>query len=227
MTERVTLTGRFVRLEPLTMAHAAGLAAAATERSTYAYTWVPDGLAGAEQYIGDALAEEAAGRQLPFATIRLDGAGGTVVGGTVVGGTVVGTTRFMDTAPWRWGPEGAGRQRVGVPDTVEIGSTWLAASAQRSAVNTEAKLLMLGHAFDVWGVHAVRLKTDARNDRSRTAIARLGATFEGVLRAHMPASDGTVRDTAMFSITAAEWPGVRADLEARLAGGPSGDTSPP
>ncbi len=209
MPDRVTLTGRFVRLEPLTMAHAAGLAAAAVDRATYAYTWVPDGLAEAEAFVDEALAEERAGRQLPFATVRR----------TDRGDQVVGSTRFIDTTPWRWPPVGAGRQRVGVPDTVEIGHTWLAASAQRSPVNTEAKLLMLAHAFDRWQVYRVRLKTDARNDRSRAAIARLGATMEGILRAHQPGADGTVRDSAMFSITADEWPAVRANLAARLAAG--------
>ncbi|HVX21476.1 MAG TPA: GNAT family protein [Acidimicrobiales bacterium] len=208
MAERVTLAGRYVRLEPLTVAHAADLAAAAVDRSTYAYTWVPDGPRGAEAYVADALAEEAAGNHLPFATVRLpDGAGGE---------QVVGSTRFIDTAPWQWPPWAADRQRAGVPDAVEIGHTWLAAAAQRTVVNTEAKLLMLTHAFDTWEVYRVRLKTDARNARSRAAIERLGATLEGVLRAAQPAADGTVRDTAMFSITAAEWPAVRADLRARL-----------
>jgi RimJ/RimL family protein N-acetyltransferase len=97
-----------------------------------------------------------------------------------------------------------------------IGSTWLAASAQRTAVNTEAKLLMLTHAFDVWGVHRVTLKTDARNARSRSSIQRLGAVFEGVRRVHVPAADGTLRDTAYYSIVAAEWPAVRDGLLERV-----------
>jgi len=200
----VTLIGRYVRLEPLTMAHAADLAAAAVDRSTYAYTWVPDGVGEAETFVADALAEEAAGNHLPFATVALPD------------DRVVGSTRFIDTAPWQWPPWAADRQRTGVPDVVEIGHTWLAAGAQRTAVNTEAKLLMLTHAFDTWQVYRVRLKTDARNARSRAAIERLGATFEGILRAHQPGADGTVRDSAMFSITAADWPAVRANLQARL-----------
>ena len=99
---------------------------------------------------------------------------------------------------------------------VEIGWTWLAAAAQRTPINTEAKLLMLAHAFDHWRVHRVSLMTDARNQRSRNAILRLGARFDGVLRAARPASDGAIRDTAAFSILEAEWPAVRANLEARL-----------
>ena len=111
---------------------------------------------------------------------------------------------------------------VGVPDderpptVVEIGSTWYAASAQRTALNAEVKLLLLSHAFDVWEVLRVTLKTDARNERSRAAIERLGARHEGIRRAHTIASDGTVRDTAYYSIVAAEWPAVREGLRRRL-----------
>ena len=93
---------------------------------------------------------------------------------------------------------------------------WLAASAQRTPVNTEAKLLMLAHAFEAWRVHRVSFMTDARNERSRRAILRLGARFDGILRAARPASDGAIRDTAAFSILEAEWPAVRGNLEARL-----------
>ncbi len=99
---------------------------------------------------------------------------------------------------------------------MEIGSTWLAASAQGSYVNPEIKLLMLRHAFDTWRVRRVTFKTDARNEQSRRAIARLGATFEGVLRAHKFASDGTVRDTACFSILRDEWPAVQQELVQRV-----------
>ena len=106
------------------------------------------------------------------------------------------------------------------PDEVEIGGTWLAASAQRSAINTEAKLLMLSHAFEVWQVNRVALATDARNERSRAAIERIGATFEGVLRRHRwsfaPGESGQPRDTAIFSIVPSEWPDVKARLTARL-----------
>jgi RimJ/RimL family protein N-acetyltransferase len=204
----VTLHGRFVRLEPLARDHGPALAAAAAvDRSTFAYTWVPDGDASAAAYVDDALAEEAAGNHLPFAVVRLDGPGGD---------EVVGSTRFIDTAPWRWGVAYPERQRTGVPDAVEIGHTWLGASAQRTVVNTEAKLLLLAHAFETWGVYRVRLKTDARNHRSKAAISRLGAQLDGILRAHQPGADGTVRDSASFSIVADEWPTVRDGLRRRL-----------
>ena len=106
------------------------------------------------------------------------------------------------------------------PDTVEIGATWLAVSAQRTGINTEAKLLMLTHAFEAWNVRRVSLITDARNQQSRTAIARLGAQFEGILRAHRIGSDGSVRDSARFSIIAEEWPAVRARLRQMVADRP-------
>jgi len=127
----------------------------------------------------------------------------------------VGSTSYLGAERWRW-PAGSPRQRTDRPDVVEIGATWLAASAQRTRCNTEAKLLMLAHAFDVWQVHRVSLKTDARNMTSRRAIERLGARLEGVRRADMPGSDGSVRDSAYYSIVRAEWPEVRQRLEAAL-----------
>lgn len=200
MIEPVVLTGRVVRLEPLEPAHVEALTAAAAEdRSTYGYTWVPADAAEMAEYVATALAEQAAGRHLPFAVRSL------------ATGAVVGSTRFLDIECWD-GP---------TPTVVEIGSTWLAASAQRSAVNTEAKLLLLTHAFEVWGVVRVTLKTDARNARSRAAIERVGGRFEGVRRAHMPATDGGVRDTAYFSIVAEEWPDVRAGLVRRRSATPA------
>jgi RimJ/RimL family protein N-acetyltransferase len=207
MVERVVLAGRVVRLEPLSFEHVPGLVAAAAERREhYTWSWVPSGEEQVVRYVSGALAEEEAGHHLPFVHVRLDTA------------AVAGTTRFADIEPWQW-PPGSAMQRVDRPDTVEIGYTWLAASAQRTGINTEAKLLMLTHAFDVWGVHAVFLKTDARNVRSRNAILRIGAQFEGVRRAHSPAVDGTPRDSAYFSIVAAEWPAVRAQLEQLCARG--------
>jgi RimJ/RimL family protein N-acetyltransferase len=131
-------------------------------------------------------------------------------------GRVVGATRFFNIEFWPWPPDNVNQRGVDRPDVVEIGWTWLAAAAQRTPVNTEAKLLMLAHAFDHWRVHRVSLMTDARNQRSRNAILRLGARFDGVLRAARPASDGTIRDTAAFSILEEEWRAVRANLEARL-----------
>jgi len=114
----------------------------------------------------------------------------------------------MDIDYWEGSP---------VPSVLEIGGTWLTASAQRTGVNTEAKLLMLRHAFDTWDAERITFKTDARNARSRAAIERVGAQFEGIRRVHLRASDGGVRDTAYYSIIRAEWPDVRTGLEARLA----------
>jgi RimJ/RimL family protein N-acetyltransferase len=202
----LALSGRRVRLEPLFREHVTLLVAAASEsRETYRLTSVPDGAEAMGRYVQVALAERDRGVSVPFATVDL------------ARGAVVGSTRFMNIETWTW-PSG---ERAGpVPsvsfEAAEIGSTWLAASAQRTAVNTEAKLLMLTHAFEVWRLRRVNLKTDARNVRSRSAIERLGARPDGVLRAQMPAFDGGVRDTAIYSILASEWPAVKAALVARL-----------
>ncbi len=202
--ENLTLSGRHVRLEPLTLEHVPALVGAASEsRATYLYSIVPDGEAAMRTYVEAALAARAAGEHLPFATLRAHD------------GRVIGTTRFSDLVPWVW-PSGDPHQRHDRPDVAEIGHTWLAASAQHTGANTEAKALMLRHAFEVWRVHLVRLRTDRRNLRSRAAIERLGARFEGVLRADRPGVDGTVRDSAFYSITRDEWPTVR-DRLSRLA----------
>jgi RimJ/RimL family protein N-acetyltransferase len=196
LVEPVALVGRVVRLEPVAFEHVAALAAAASEdRTTYRWTPVPDGVDQFRRLVEHAVSERDAGRRLTFATMTVDG-------------RVVGSTSFLDPQSW---PGGGGRL-----DSVEIGATWIAASAQRTAVNTEAKFLMLAHAFDVLGVQRVVLNTDARNDRSRAAIARLGATFEGVLRGFRYGVEGTPRDTATFAIPLRDWPEVRERLVARL-----------
>ncbi|HYB69463.1 MAG TPA: GNAT family protein [Candidatus Bathyarchaeia archaeon] len=205
VVEPVVLEGRHVRLEPLAKAHAAGLAAAAAgSRRTYGFTTVPQGEVEAAAYIEVALGEQAAWRSLPFATIDR------------AREMVVGSTRFLNIEFWPWPTGNANQRGVDRPDVVEIGATWLGESAQRTPINTEAKLLMLEHAFDRWRVHRVSLMTDARNQRSRDAIMRLGARFDGVLRAARPASDGAIRDTAAFSILESEWPAIRSKLRARL-----------
>jgi RimJ/RimL family protein N-acetyltransferase len=179
------------------------LRAATEDRETFSFSPVPDTEAGMIAYVQSALNEQAAGRHLPF------------VSHSFAQNRVVGATRFHELEPWRW-PEGDQRQRRDRPDVTEIGATWLAASAQRTACNTEAKFLMLAHAFEVWHVHRVAFRTDRRNDRSRTAIERLGAQFDGILRAERPGTDGTIRDSAFYSILAAEWPNVKAGLVSRL-----------
>jgi N-acetyltransferase len=202
MVDRAELRGEHVVLTPMERADGAELLAAASEdRRTYAFTWVPHDDASMREYVDDALAEERANDGLPY-TIRLR-----------ENGRAVGTSRYLDLDFW----DDDGDPNV--PSVVEIGSTWLAASVQGTSVNPETKLLMLSHAFDTWRVHRVTFKTDARNEQSRRAIARLGAQFEGIRRAHRIGSDGAIRDSAYFSIVRAEWPAVRDGLLARLSGG--------
>jgi RimJ/RimL family protein N-acetyltransferase len=198
------LVGRHVRLEALERAHAASLVAAANEaRGTYAFTIVPADLAGMEAYVATALAERDAGQSLPFVVRDATGA-------------IVGSTRFMCIEYWQWWGGAPPEPRPHGPDAVEIGFTWYAERVQRTALNTEAKLLLCTHAFERWRVRRVTWKTDARNERSRAAIARLGARLDGVLRAHRPGSDNTVRSTAFFSMLAEEWPEAREKLGQRL-----------
>jgi RimJ/RimL family protein N-acetyltransferase len=197
--EPVVLSGTHVRLEPLRVEHVPGLAVAAAEdRTTYNWTMVPKSEAELLATVGHAERERLAGGRLGFATVHLPDE------------RILGSTSFLDPQRWPGGPPGRGL------DSIEIGATWLAASAQRTVVNTEAKLLMLTHAFDVYGVQRVVLNTDARNERSRAAIARIGATFEGVLHGFRYGVEGTPRDTATYAIPAPEWPAVRAQLAARL-----------
>jgi RimJ/RimL family protein N-acetyltransferase len=203
-SDPATLSGQHVRLEPLARAHVPGLVAAAAEDpSLYNWTTIPADPAGMMRYVDTAVRWREEGTALPFATVRL------------ADGKVIGSTRFFLIECWEW-PAGHPEARRGGPDGCEIGYTWLAASAIRTAANTEAKLLMLEHAFERWRVHRVCFHTDMRNERSRNALARLGAVFEGTLRAHRLASDIIPRDSARFSIIAAEWPGVRQRLLQRL-----------
>jgi N-acetyltransferase len=198
--ERVTLTGTQVQLEPLTLDLVDELVAAANvDRTTYAYTDVPPDVASMTRYVQQLLADHAGAHVLPFAQRSLDT------------GELVGCTRYLDIRWWRNRHD---------PDEVEIGGTWLAASAQRTAINTEAKYLLLSHAFERLGVWRVAICTDARNERSRTAVLRIGATFEGVLRNHRlryNTDPPAPRDTAVFSIIDADWPDVKAHLERKLA----------
>ncbi len=202
-SESPVLRGRRVRLEPLGHRHIDGLvAAAAADPSLYQWSPVPQGKAETASYVETALAWQEAGKAVPFATVRVDD------------GVVVGSSRFFDIERWAW-PEGHPRHGGQMPDACEIGYTWLAGSAIRSGANTEAKLLMLTHAFETWQVLRVCLHTDVRNQRSRDAIKRIGGKFEGILRAHRMAADFIARDSARFSIIAAEWPEVKQRI-ARL-----------
>jgi RimJ/RimL family protein N-acetyltransferase len=198
------LEGSQVRLEPLSAGHAEDLAMAAEEdRASYGFTLVPRA-----DEVGDYLAAQLARTAqglIPFAQIR------------VADSRAVGCTAYWDPRYW------PGRDDL---RAIEIGFTWLAASAQATGINTEAKLLLMEHAFTSLRVARVDLKTDARNTRSRRAIEALGASFEGILRnwsmPWAPGEEGLLRDSAMYSVIAPEWSATRARLIRRLAGRPAG-----
>ena len=191
--EPVTLEGRYVRLEPLAPSHAADLAAASGDAEIWRY--MPVELlttAQLDAWIADALAQQAAGAVLPFAIVER------------ATGQAIGGTRYLTIM----------RKDRGI----EIGWTWLARPAWRTAINSECKYLLLCHAFETLGCIRVQLKTDRRNERSRRAIERIGGQFEGILRQQFVLRDGTYRDSAYYSIIDSEWPGVKARLEAGLYG---------
>jgi N-acetyltransferase len=199
--EPPTLTGKHIRLEPLSPAHGEALVAASSGDATlYQWSAVPIGREAVLRYIETALALREAGTALAFAHVR------------IADGAVLGSTRFFDMECWAW-PRGHARQGRRDPDVCEIGYTWLTHAAIRTAANTDAKLLMLTHAFEVWDVLRVCFHTDARNQRSQAAIERIGGKFEGVLRAHRMAADFVPRDSYRYSIIAAEWPHAKLKLQ--------------
>jgi len=199
-TESPVLQGKHVRLEPLDQRHVSGLvAAAAADTALYQWSVVPQGKIEATRYVNTALAWRDAGSAVPFATVRVDD------------GVVIGSTRFWNLERWAW-PQGHARHGRHAPDACEIGYTWLTRTAIRTAANTEAKLLMLTHAFETWRVLRVCFHADARNQRSRTALERIGGSFEGILRAHRLAADSSARDSARYSILEPEWPAVKQRL---------------
>jgi len=192
----ISLLGDVVRLNPLARDHVEGLLAAALEdRSSYSFTKVPDSHEAMAEYVAGLLEDQRLGFTLPFVQV------------SVATKRVVGTTRYLNI---RWSD-------AGELYALEIGGTWLSASAQRTGINTEAKLLLLDHAFTTLGVRRVEIRTDERNERSRAAIARLGASFEGVLRRVQPSlalgEDGQYRNSAIYSVIDDEWPRVREHLE--------------
>jgi N-acetyltransferase len=193
------LIGKLIRLEPLEHRHVPGLVAA-SEGGADLYRWspVPQDEAQAREYVETALAAADLGQAVPFAAVRTED------------DVVIGSTRFFDLQHWPW-PDA--QARPAGPDTCEIGYTWLGPKSIRTGANTEMKRLMLTHAFEAWQVRSVCLHTDARNQRSRDAMARIGARYEGTLSAHRLGADLTPRDSARFAITAAEWPAVRQHLE--------------
>lgn len=204
MPDAPLLEGTYVRLEPLEPAHIPALVSAAQgEEELFRWTTVPTTVPHMTEYVETALRWRAEGTAQPFATVRRSDA------------TVVGCTRFFLIERWPW-PQSLAAAHPG-PDGCEIGYTWLNSGAVRTPLNTEAKLLMLRHAFGVWGMQRVCFHTDARNERSRNALLRIGARFEGVLRAHRLSADLKPRDSARYSILSAEWPLLRERLERRLA----------
>lgn len=200
MTNEIVLHGKHVRLEPLGHRHVDGLVAAAgDDAALYQWSPVPRGKVEAASYVDTALAWQDAGTAVPFAIVRQGD------------GVVLGSTRFFNLERWAW-PQGHPSHGRGVPDACEIGYTWLTRSAIRTAANTESKLLMLTYVFEVWQVLRVCFHTDARNQRSRAALERIGGQFEGILRAHRMAADFIPRDSVRYSIVAAEWPAVKQRL---------------
>ena len=189
----VTLTGSRVRLDSMERSHLPGLVAAGADPATW--TWMHAPLtdeASMGAWLEEALRNRDVGAEVPFATVD------------ATTGRVLGSTRFMSIVP-------AHRR-------LEIGWTWLAPSAHGTGANTEAKYLMLEHAFERLGAMRVEFKTDARNERSRAALAGIGGTFEGVFRRHQLMGSGRVRDSAWFAVVDEDWPAVRERLRARLAG---------
>ena len=189
--EPVTLCGSVVRLEPLSFAHVPALTRAGLDPELW--RWIPTAVtseAEMREYVSLALDERARGVAMPFAVILL------------ASGEAIGSTRFAAYVPEH--------------KRVEIGWTWYAPSQQRTAVNTECKLLLLTYAFETLGLNRVELKTDALNARSRAAILRIGAKEEGVFRDHMVTASGRLRSSAYYSIVAPEWPTAKAGLEERL-----------
>jgi N-acetyltransferase len=201
----LVLTGTHVRLEPLELRHLDDLVtAAAADPSLYQWSPVPQGEREAAQYIATAVAWREAGSAVPFAIVRISD------------GVFIGSTRFWNLERWSW-PQGHARHGGPAIDGCEIGYTWLTRSAIRTAANTEAKLLMLTHAFERWQALRVCLHTDARNKRSAAAIERIGGKFEGILRAHRLAADCSARNSMRFSILSDEWPDVRRRLNQLMA----------
>lgn len=199
----VTLEGRVVRLEPLSLEHATHLhEPAAQDASTWDYMPVPPPASphDTEQWVRHALAERDAGREVPFAIVERSAC------------RAIGSTRYLDLRR--------------TDRALEIGWTWIAPAWRRTAVNTECKLLLLRHAFDDLGAWRVQFKTDARNVASQRAIARLGAVREGVLRRHRRCWDGFVRDTVYYSILDREWQDVRRHLERHAAPDSPGNQHP-
>ncbi|MBI1795324.1 MAG: GNAT family N-acetyltransferase [Chloroflexi bacterium] len=192
--EPVTLTGRFVRLEPLSEAHVEGLAKIGVGQPFWNFMLYGEmnSVDDMRNWVRDIMARCVRGTDLPFAVIHLES------------GRVAGATRYLNIMPNDRG--------------LEVGGTWYGPEFQRTVVNTECKYLLLGHAFEKLGCVRVQIKTDSRNERSQKAIERIGAQREGVLRNHMILPDGYIRDSVFYSILDSEWPGVKKKMEEKMIG---------
>ena len=190
----VTLTGKFVRLEPLSEAHVDGLAQIGVGQTFWDFMVYGEmnSVDDMRNWVRDIMSRGARGTDLPFAVIHLES------------GRVAGATRYLNIMPHDRG--------------LEVGGTWYGPEYQRTATNTECKYLLLSHAFETLGCIRVQIKTDSRNERSQKAIERLGAVKEGVLRNHMILPDGHIRDSVYYSILDSEWPAVKKNLEKMLEG---------
>jgi N-acetyltransferase len=198
--EPILLSGQSIRLEPLSFHHVDGLSlAAGADPTLYQWSPVPQGNVEASHYIRTALNWQDQGTALSFAIVRQ------------ADKVVLGSTRFWNMEYWDWLSHTPRYQRR-TPDACEIGYSWLTRSAIRTGANTEAKLLMLTHAFETWQVLRVCFHTDARNERSKNAIERIGGKYEGILRSHRLATDQTARNSLRYSIIASEWPNVKERL---------------
>ncbi len=196
--------GRFVWVQPLAAEHVDGIVAAANpDRSTFEWIDVPTTSDDVQTLIADLQRQPE-----PVSSM-------TFVQGRITDGLIVGMTNFLNIERWN-GPDKD-------PTCVEVGNSWLTPGALASPIDTESKLLLMTHAFEHWNVVRVQVRTDARNDRSRRALTRIGAQFEGVLRNAQPGAGdsgrGSPRDTAVFSVVASEWPNVKAGLVARVGAG--------
>ena len=210
MLAQFFLEGKHVRLIPLEIGQAGALLKAADlGRESFSFTNVPKTLVEMDRFIEVAQQEWQRGGSVPFAIQE------------VKTGQIIGSTRFGNLEYWNWPVPNFLRRATTFPDAVEIGWTWLGEPFQRTGINREMKFLMLKHAFEVWNVYRVTFKTDARNGRSRRAIEKIGAKFDGILRAHMPGADGNIRDSAFYSIVNSdssseehreEWKSMKRDL---------------
>ena len=204
MDTEFVLRGKTVRLEQLDRRHIDGLvAASAGDPELYRWSAVPQNKQAVQTYVETALAWRDAGTAVSFAIVRSED------------GVLIGSTRFFDIERWAW-PLGHPLHGRTTPDACEIGYSWLGPLSIRTAANTESKLLMLTHAFETWKVLRVCFHTDFRNERSRAALERIGAQFEGKLRAHRMAADFIARDSMRYSIIAPEWAAVKQRLTERL-----------